>query len=449
MAGLVAVACSERFSQEEPQQTAEGFAQEEAFPGKKKEMVTLSSGLVLEYYEGCYILGGDVLLTSGQVEKLSQIPAKSAVISERVFNSWPDNTVYYAFAEGFTKEREVMEAIAHWEALTDMVFLPRGSRPNYVEFINGQGNYSYMGYSGLGRQRISLLEGSGSTVGTAIHEIGHTVGLFHEQCRRDRDDSITIHWDNIRSSRQHNYDMFGPLAGLNVGAFDFQSVMLYSSFNSFAVDYALPTMTKKNGEAFVGQRTGLSPGDIEGVREITNDRFTSTELNASLDLLKSLDVTPDFRNWPIALFEQGRVLLQMADFLPGKQSGSSMTGPLMTVFDYDDRINARVYVMYYDPDYFTSAGPTVAAKMCLLHEMFHLYMGCGDVKHLYEEILAGPGNEYRKWIEGVFPDQSSDFHDKIIYTGLVGSEVFTALAPKRQQEIIAFMEKYRIPLYER
>ncbi|KAJ1371121.1 hypothetical protein KIN20_033006 [Parelaphostrongylus tenuis] len=35
-------------------------------------------------------------------------------------------------------------------------------------------------------------------VGTATHEIGHALGLFHTQSRHDRDNFITVHLENAR-----------------------------------------------------------------------------------------------------------------------------------------------------------------------------------------------------------------------------------------------------------
>lgn len=52
-----------------------------------------------------------------------------------------------------------------------------------------------------GRQTLSL--GSGCIQkGIIIHEMMHAVGFFHEQSRTDRDDFITILWNNIQPGMQ-------------------------------------------------------------------------------------------------------------------------------------------------------------------------------------------------------------------------------------------------------
>ena len=44
--------------------------------------------------------------------------------------------------------------------------------------------------------------------------------------------------------------------------------MLYPSYNSFAIDYSKPTMTKKDGSTFNAQRNNLSYIDIVAIYDI-------------------------------------------------------------------------------------------------------------------------------------------------------------------------------------
>ena len=59
--------------------------------------------------------------------------------------------------------------------------------------------WSMVGMMG-GRQEISLQSAGCMYHGTAIHEIMHALGFWHEHNRRDRDRYITIEWENINPS---------------------------------------------------------------------------------------------------------------------------------------------------------------------------------------------------------------------------------------------------------
>ena len=59
--------------------------------------------------------------------------------------------------------------------------------------------YSMIGRQG-GKQQISLGQGCGYK-GVAIHEMMHALGFYHEQSRLDRDNYITINWNNINRSK--------------------------------------------------------------------------------------------------------------------------------------------------------------------------------------------------------------------------------------------------------
>ena len=46
------------------------------------------------------------------------------------------------------------------------------------------------------------------TTGIIQHELLHVLGLFHEQSQPDRDENITVLWDNITPGTGHNYYVF-------------------------------------------------------------------------------------------------------------------------------------------------------------------------------------------------------------------------------------------------
>ncbi|MGB3183803.1 MAG: M12 family metallopeptidase [Cyclobacteriaceae bacterium] len=238
---------------------------EVAFPGQmgNTESIHLGeSNLVIEEIDGQFVLAGDILLTKEQVEMLKSKKgsnARTAISS--LSKRWPNCTVYYAISSSLPNQSRVTGAIAHWEQEHPWItFVQRTTQTNYVEFVPSTGCSSYLGMIG-GRQPINLA--SGCSTGNTIHEIGHALGLMHEQQRADRDNWITINWNNIENGKEFAFETYiqRGIGGFEIGQFDFNSIMLYSSY-AFS-DNGLPTITKLDGSTFVGQRNGLSAGDLE------------------------------------------------------------------------------------------------------------------------------------------------------------------------------------------
>lgn len=229
----------------------------QAFPGIKGENVTTmlnGNTVICNNIKGILFFQGDIAVSP---------EVKAASIDNKKYR-WSDDKVIYTISSDFPDKNRISDSFKEFEK-TNIVFKERTNESNYIEFkyIKDAGCYSYIGMIG-GKQDI-VIDNWGKPADIA-HEIGHALGLLHEQSKSTRDQYVIIIPGNIESDQAHNFDIYPN--SLNTPDFDFNSLMLYSSW-AFSIQYGVkPTITKKDGSTFVPQREHFTNSDISLLNQL-------------------------------------------------------------------------------------------------------------------------------------------------------------------------------------
>lgn len=242
----------------------------------KSELVTLKSGVVVEKKGDKYVWGGDMRLSPTQLKALDE---KGSIFTETTTKPGPDRSIHpvynipmkagpnntaipralsiyptpynmwamvrfvYNANLPWIMRLSISQALHDIEAVSNVRFYNATGQPTvdpvygfeypYIDFVYvgaSDVSESYVGRIG-GRQEISLADFAAWQPGVITHEVCHAIGMLHEQQRPDRDNFVTINWSNLTSDgvaqfqkRTTNY--------LYMGAYDFNSVMGYSSRTS-------------------------------------------------------------------------------------------------------------------------------------------------------------------------------------------------------------------------
>jgi hypothetical protein len=188
-------------------------------------------------------------------------------------------------------------------------FVAHTTETDYVDFNLDPNNFSGVCESSEGRaggEQFAL--GAGGTGGacteaTLLHEMGHVVGVWHEQARPDRNTYINVNYNAVIKASRSNFDPpFDTEGEQTLTLFDYASIMEYPAF-SFS----------RNGEPCIetipvgiplSNPIGYSASDIDGILRLygaipTQVTVTSNPPGLQVIVDGSAVVTPQVYNWAL------------------------------------------------------------------------------------------------------------------------------------------------------
>jgi hypothetical protein len=147
---------------------------------------------------------------------------------------WPGGIIPYDVSKLTVEQQAIaLRAMKRWmDTGAKLKFIPRATEREYINFTgqtDAGNNTSHDGFQKGARTDVNI---------TAFwwrqeewmpaHELGHVLGFAHEFQRWDRDQFVTIHYENIKPGRAPDYDWI-PKTNWLVGSlpYDYRSIMHY------------------------------------------------------------------------------------------------------------------------------------------------------------------------------------------------------------------------------
>lgn len=182
----------------------------------------------------------DMVLTVDQMKKVTGDIVRSKRKMNNNGTTWTTYISYRFAEEDQNWQRQIREALRYYEKNTCIRFQLSGPGTDYMVFTKGEGCYASVGRLG-GAQQVSIGYGC-ETLGIITHEVGHTLGFWHEQARPERDSYIRVRYENAIPQTRGQFARRKWTETNEYGLpYDYGSVMHYAS-NSFSRSSSLNTI---------------------------------------------------------------------------------------------------------------------------------------------------------------------------------------------------------------
>ena len=179
-------------------------------------------------FEGDIDLGPAELIARTEEELRTQVQLGS--VNSDQGSRWPGGVVPYVIDANVPNQSRITDAFAHIQQNDPGVtFVPLNGQSSFILIVRTD-DPNICGSSAVGRsgwfQELRIRDDC--PVDTAIHELAHALGMWHEQSRCDRDNYVEILVGNIIPGRESQFDKHCG-DGIDVDVYDEASIMHYRS----------------------------------------------------------------------------------------------------------------------------------------------------------------------------------------------------------------------------
>ena len=204
----------------------------------------------MKYFNSLLIFLLLLLLNNCYYENdVTYVKGSMAMVSKTInVQKWPQSKVYYTFDDAFT-ENEMLSieyCMDMWSSACGISFeqVPEENADDpgilniYKADEDAQAAESIIGY-----KDYPYMITRGTSFRTNVHELGHVIGFLHEHQRPDRDNYISMNWENIGSELYFNFIILdNTLLNEKDFEYDYYSIMHYSPYSG-STDFYCPTYT--------------------------------------------------------------------------------------------------------------------------------------------------------------------------------------------------------------